>query len=175
MNAEGFWQAAAGTRAAARFVQGTVTRFDPSDIDTLADSRVSGITRIGSNTVLYGWRSLSLNSEQYALLNARDFLNTLTEMVETALQPFVFETIDATGQMIGRVQGALVGVLQPIQDAGGISAKFDADGNEINPAYRVSVAVLNETTITCTVVVRLSGSAETIEVSIVKAAFNATV
>lgn len=175
MNAEGFWQAAAGNRAAAQFVQGTVIPYDPTAINTLADSRVSGITRIANKTVLYGWRSLSLNTEQYALLNARDFLNTLTELVEQALQPFVFETIDATGQLVGRVQGALVGVLQPIQDAGGISAKFDVEGNEINPAYRVSVSVLNETTLTCTVVVRMSGAAETIQVSIVKAAFNATV
>lgn len=175
MNAEGFWQAPAGNRAAARYIQGTVDDYSPTDIDTLADGHVSGITRFGSTTVLYGWRSLSTNSDQYALLNARDFLNALTEQVEATLQPYIFETIDGTGQLLGRIKGALVGLLQPIKDAGGVAAKYNDEGTEINPAYRVEVSVVNETTISCTIVVRLSGSAETIQVSIVKAAFNATV
>lgn len=175
INAEGFWQAPAGSRATARFVQGAVTPFDAVDIDALADGHVSGITRFGASTMLYGWRSLSTNTEQYALLSARDFLNTLTELIETTLQPYVFETIDGTGQLLARIKGALVGVLQPIQDLGGITAQYDIAGKESNPAYRIVVSVLNDTTISCTVVVRLAGAAETIQVSIIKAAYNATV
>ena len=175
MNAEGFWQPPAGNRSTARFVQGAVIAYDSTAIDLLADGNVSGITKFGSNTMLYGWKSLSGNSSQFELLNARDVLNTVTEMIESTLQPYVFETIDGTGQLVSRIKGALVGVLQPIQDANGFSAKYNANNEEINPAYRVQVSVLNETTISCTVTIRLSGAAETIQVSIIKAAFNATI
>jgi hypothetical protein len=175
MNAEGFWQAPAGSRSAARFVLGPTAAYDATTIDSLADGHVSGITRIAGDTVLYGWRSLSTNTDQWALLNARDAANTLTSMMEAVLQPFVFETIDGTGQLVSRVKGALVGMLQPIQDAGGLSAKYDANNNEINQAYSVNVAVLNETTLSATAAVRFSGVAETIQVSLIKAAYNATI
>ena len=176
LNAEGFWQVPAGTRAAARFARGPVTTYDAVAIDALADGKVCGITVIASDTVLYGWRSLSTNAEQFLLLNAQDVMNTLTALVEEVLQPFVFDTIDATGQPLGRVEGSLVGVLQPIADAGGFIGKFDDTGKEINPAFKVSVAAATDgMSILCTVTVRLSGIAETITVSLVKAAYNATI
>ena len=176
MNQEGFWQVPAGGRAVANYVQGTVSTFDSVAIDALADGKVSGITNIGADTELYGWRSLSTNSAQFTLLNSQDVLNTLTELVERTLQPYVFETIDATGQLIGRVQGALTGVLQPITDAGGFVPQVDNQGNVTNPAYRVTVSASTDgTSIIATVTVRLAGVAETITVSIVKAAFNATI
>lgn len=175
MNSEGFWQPGAGQRSAARFVLGTVSSFDSLAIDTLADGRVSGITRIGADTVVYGWRSLSPNSDQYALLSARDSMNTLTNRIEATLQPFVFETIDGTGQLLSRVKGALVGELQPIEDAGGFTARYNLDGDVVNPAYSVAVSVLSEIALSAVVAFRLSGVAETIEVSIVKAAYNASI
>lgn len=175
MNTEGFWQAPAGSRATARYVLSAVTDFDSAAIDTLADGRANGLATFGADLMLYGWRSCSTNSEQYNLLNAQDVLNTLTETLEQTLQPYVFESIDGTGQLLSRVQGAVIGVMQPIADAGGITGQYDAAGNQTNPAYSVQVAVLNENTLSVTVAFRLAGSAETIQLSIVKVAFTATV
>jgi phage tail sheath protein FI len=156
-------------------VSGALAAYDATTIDTLADAHVSGITRIAGQTLLYGWRSLSANTDQWALLNARDGANTLTDLVEAVLQPFIFETIDGTGQLTSRIQGALTGILQPIEDAGGIVGKYDASGSQTNPAYTVTVGVSGENSISATVVVRFAGMAESITVSIVKAAFNSTI
>lgn len=175
MNLQGFWQAPAGARSTARFVRGAVLSYDSAAINGLADAKVSGITTIANDLMLYGWRALGTNVEQFALLNARDAANTVTELVEATLQPFVFETIDGTGQLLARVKGALVGALQPIEDAGGFTGKFDADGKMVNPAFTVSAAVLSETALSAVVVFRLSGTAESIEVSVIKAAFNASI
>ena len=175
MNLSGFWQAAAGGRTAARYVLGPVTTWDATVIDTLADGRVNGITVVAGDTQVYGWRSMTALIDQFNLLNAQDVMNTLGGLVEDTLQQYVFDTIDGTGQLVARVKGALIGVLQPIADAGGFTGKYDADNNLVSPPYRVEVSVSGETSLAATVTVRLSGVAEEIQVSLVKAAYNATI
>src|SRR4029078_15865 len=125
--------------------------WDATVIDTLADGKVNGITTIGLDDVVYGWRSCSTNTAQFVMLNAQDVLNTLTALVESTLQPYVFATIDGSGQLVGRIKGALIGILQPVFEAGGLTAQYDSTGKMTNPAYTVSVTVASETSINATV------------------------
>lgn len=178
----GPWAAPAGERAIARFVMGLERELTRAQGDQLDEGHVSAIRTIAGTTRLYGWRSLSSDVDNYALLTGRDVLNTVAYECERRLERYVFQTIDAKGQLLASVAGELVGIVDPMRAAGGLYENYDADGNLVDPGYSVdvgptvnTVAVLNANKIAAVLALRVSPVGTLIDLTIVKAGLTATV
>lgn len=183
-SATGIWQVPAGARADANFITGTATTVDNTLNNTLDAGRVNGITTSGRNVRLYNWRSLSTNTDQYLLLSSRDFLNSISALITTVLDADVWATIDGTGLLQASIEGSIVGVLQPIADAGGLYAlttppNTDGSTTLIDPGYTVDVTAtptqLGQNQLVANVGVRLSPFAALIQVAITKSNLTASV
>lgn len=177
----GPWRAPAGEIAVARFVSGVERELTRAQGDALDEGHVSAIRTIAGSTRLYGWRSLSTDEDNYALLIARDVLNTVAYEAEARLERFVFRTIDGKGQLLASVASELVGILDPMRAAGGLYERI-IDGEQIDPGYSVDVgptvnteAVLSANKIAAVVAMRVSPVGTLIDVTIVKAGLTATV
>jgi hypothetical protein len=177
----GFWQVPAGDRARTRWVLGTNVTIDIDANNSLGDALVNGIVTSGSNVRLYGWQSLSADRENLGMLTARDALNNLTQSVKTILEPFVFDTNDSKGHLRSYIESAVVGVLDPIAKRNGFYA-LTVDGQELDPGYKVSVDTsLNpltaqaENKVVVAVSIRLSPTAQLIQVEIIKVPLAGTV
>lgn len=178
----GFWQAAPGQRAVTRWVLGTAVLVDKTTNNTLAESQVNGIVTVGGRVRLYGWASLSTDRDNFALLSARDTLNSITAQLRVALEPYVFAGVDAKGHLLSAVESAAYGVLDPIAVAGGFYARINSDDEQIDPGYRVIVdetlntsSSLANNEVRLSVSVRLSPVAALISVEIIKVALTASV
>lgn len=178
----GSWRAPAGDFSTSEWIIDTATPVGTTINDQLAEANVSGIINTNGRIRMYGWWSLSADGENYEMLTARDVLNTLAVQCANVLEPFVFEEIDGRGILISRVESALVGVLDPIALANGFFPMRDGEGNEVDPGYRVVVdETLNtpesmaSNKIVARVSVRLSPTANLIELEIVKVPFTATI
>ncbi|KWW97400.1 hypothetical protein LI90_4372 (plasmid) [Carbonactinospora thermoautotrophica] len=178
----GPWRAPAGEIAQARYVLGPSVELTRAEGDQLDEGRVSAIRRIVGTTRLYGWRSLSADTANYGLLIGRDMLNYLAVEAERLLESFVFETIDGKGQMLGRVQSTLVGLLDPIRQAGGLYERIDDAGAVLDPGYSVDVGPAVNTVqslaaneVRAVVAVRVSPVGTLIDLTITKAALTASV
>jgi len=173
-SSDGPWRSPAGQIAAAKFVTGLKYDYTRAEGDELDAGKVSAIRVIANLPRLYGWRSLSNDVDNFSLLSARDILNYVTTKCEAALEEYVFQTIDAKGHLLSAVHGALVGVMQPIANANGVFAKYDANKEEVDPGYLVDTdsvntidnLALNE--VRALVSLRPSPSAALISVTIVK-------
>ena len=178
---EGPWRAPAGEAAIARFVVGVERELTRAQGDTLDEGHVSAIRTIAGTTRLYGWRSLSSDVDNYALLVGRDVLNTVAYVAEERLEPYVFRTIDGKGQLLASVASTLVGVLDPMRAAGGLYERI-VDGQQSDPGYSVDVgptvntdAVLAANKVAAVVALRVSPVGTLIDLTIVKAGLTATV
>ena len=178
---EGPWRAPAGELAVARFVVGVERELTRAQGDTLDEGHVSAIRTIAGTTRLYGWRSLSSDEENYALLVGRDVLNTVAYEAEARLEPYVFRTIDGKGQLLASVASTLVGILDPMRAAGGLYERT-VNGEQVDPGYSVDVgptvntdAVLAANKVAAVVALRVSPVGTLIDLTIVKAGLTATV
>lgn len=179
----GPWRAPAGEIAVAQFVVGTERELTRAQGDTLDEGHVSAIRTIAGTTRLYGWRSLSTDADNYALLIGRDVLNTVAVAAEGRLERFVFQTIDGKGQLLASVAAELVGILDPMRAAGGLYERTDPNsGDRLDPGYSVDVgptvnteAVLASNKVAAVVAMRVSPVGTLIDVTIVKAGLTATV
>lgn len=176
----GYWQVPAGDRSRTRWVAGTVTDVSQGQNNELSGHLVNGIVTTNGRTRLYNWRSLSTN-EDMVKLSSRDVLNNLSVQIERVLEPHVFSTIDARGQLFSRVKNSVISVLEPVARQDGFFARIDEDGDEIDPGYSVQVDVENNPTdvsednrVVVDVGVRLSPTAALIQVEIVKVALTGT-
>jgi hypothetical protein len=171
----GAWRAAAGQIAVARSVVGLKTEYNRTTGDELDAAKVNAIRIINNTVRLYGWRSLSDDTANYALLTGRDLLNRLVVESERRLEQYVFETVDGRGQLLSTIGGTLVGVLEPIRAAGGVFERLDDAGNVLDPGYLVETGStvntldnLANNEVKARVSVRISPSAALISVTIVK-------
>lgn len=178
---EGPWRAPAGELAIARFVVGVERELTRAQGDTLDEGHVSAIRTIAGTTRLYGWRSLSSDVDNYALLVGRDVLNTVAYEAEARLEPYVFRTIDGKGQLLASVASTIVGILDPMRAAGGLYERT-VDGQQVDPGYSVDVgptvntdAVLAANKVAAVVALRVSPVGTLIDLTIVKAGLTATV
>ncbi|WP_102158675.1 hypothetical protein [Zhihengliuella halotolerans] len=170
----GFWTAPAGDRATMQWANGTVTAVTPEVNNELGAAYVNGIVTVAGRTKLYNWTSLSTDRANFALLSARDTLNNLVRLVKTALEPFVFQTVDGRGHLLSQVESAAVSVVAPVAEAGGFFARMVGD-EEIDPGYLVVVDSTNngldnleENTVLVDISVRLSPVAALIKAEVVK-------
>ena len=181
--AGGPWQNPAGAFGIGTFVTGTDVSCDaPAGLDA-NNNGVSAIRLIGgSGPRLYGWRSLSLDAANYFELKDRDVLNRLTELAKAAMETYAFATIDAGGQLLGRMRADLLGICQGVAQSGGLYPQIAADGSQIDSGYSVDVspaintqAVVLAGQVSAAMAVRLAPTAETVLLSIVKAAVGSSV
>lgn len=178
---EGPWRAPAGEIAVARFVTGVERELTRAQGDALDEGQVNAIRRIAGTTRLYGWRSLSTDADNYALLTGRDVLNSFAYAAEARLESYVFKTVDGRGQFLASVASALVGLLEPMRAAGGLYERT-VDGEQQDPGYSVDVgptvntaAVLNANTVAAVVAMRVSPVGSLIDLTITKAGLTANV
>lgn len=170
----GPWQAPAGDRAAARFVLGVEREVTDAEGDSLDVAYVSAI-RPYNGAELYGWRSLSLDEDNYRLLTGREVLNYLVHEAMGLLEPYVFSTIDGAGHLFSQLQGDLTGLVEPLRAAGGLYERRDADGDVLDPGYRVDTGPSVNTTDTAALGevrarldVRVSPTGELVSLTIAK-------
>jgi len=171
----GPFRAAAGAIAVARFVTGLKYEYTRTEGDSLDAAKVNAIRIINNSVRNYGWRSLSDDTDNYALLTGRDLLNRLVTESEKRLEQFVFQTVDGRGQLLSAINGTIVGIVEPYRQAGGLFEKFDADGNLVDPGYLVETGTtvntldnLANNEVKARLSVRISPSAALISVTIVK-------
>lgn len=177
----GFWQVPAGDRARVRWALGTATVVDTIKNNELADDYVNAIVTTGARLRLYNWSSLSSDRDNLSSLIARDSLNNLSALISEALEPHVFAPLDGRRHLLGFIESAVVGVLDPISKRNGFFVLMDAEGNTVDPGYRVVVdAPLGAggqppSEILVSAAVRLAPSADLIRVEIIKVALQASV
>lgn len=177
----GSWRAPAGDFSTAEWVLDTAEPVGTTLNEQLADANVTGIVNTNGRIRLYGWWSLSEDADNYEMLTARDVLNTLAVRCGTVLEQFMFEEIDGRNILLSRVESALTGILDPIALNNGFFPMRDAEGNEVDPGYRVvvdgtlnSLESMSANKVTARVAVRLSPTANLIELEIVKVPFTST-
>ncbi len=137
--AGGPWRPPAGSIGQARYALGPVTDINRAAGDALDAAHVSAIRPIAGTTRLYGWRSMSTDEVNYAMLNGRDTVNVAVTAIEARLEDYVGRPIDGTGGLLSECEGECVGVLEPIRTAGGLFPLLDVDGGELDPGYSVNV------------------------------------
>lgn len=136
----GPWRAPAGQFAMATYVLDVDQAFNSYDADLLDDSRVSVIRNVNGSVRLYGWRSTSTDTDDWAYLKDRDTINRIVVASEGALEQYVFEVIDGQGRLQQAINATLVGILDPMAQAGGLFAIYDAEGNETDPGYIIDTS-----------------------------------
>lgn len=181
-NSVGPWQAGAGVLSAAKFVTGLSTPVDKATGDLLDDNNVNALRIIQGGVRVYGARSASADETNFRYITARDTLNYIVVEAERRLEDLVFSTIDGRRTVFGRVEGRLIGLLEPLRNAGGLYEAFDAEGNQVDPGYSVEVTdALNPVTqlangtVRAKVGVRVSSVADRIEVEVVKSNLTSSV
>lgn len=171
----GPWRAGAGEISSARAVVGVAVSYTAAEGNQLDVAKVNVVRIVGGRVRVYGWRSLSNDVENFSFLTSRDMLNALIYDAEQALEQYVFMPIDGKGHLLASVQGALVGVLEPIRQQGGVFEQYTTAGEMIDPGYLVETGSnvntlenLANNEIKARVSVRLAPSAALISVTIVK-------
>ena len=171
----GPWRAPAGQIAVARSVIGLKADYNRATGDELDAAKVNAIRLINNTVRLYGWRSLSDDTANYALLIGRDVLNRIVVESERRLEQFVFQTIDGRGQLLSEIGGTITGILEPMRAAGGLFERTAEDGTPLDPGYLVetgstvnTIENLANNVVNARVSVRVSPAAALISVTIVK-------
>lgn len=177
----GFWKVPAGDPARMRWAAGTDVQLDVAGNNELAESFVNGIITTGTSTRLYGWASLAADRENLGMLTARDSLNNLRMQITAALEPYVFAVLDGRRHLLGEIEGAVVGVVDPISKRNGFYA-LTIDGEEIDPGYKVvvdesinTVQTASANTVLVSTTVRLTPTAQLIQADIIKVPLAASV
>jgi hypothetical protein len=137
---EGPFRAAAGALAAARFVLDVDEQIDRARGDALDAGEVNAIRIItipdGRRIETYGWRSLSRDENNFALLTGRATLNVLDWNATRAAEDIVFRNVDGQGRTLSDLNAVLLAVAQDMADAGGLYPERQG-GKQIDPGYSV--------------------------------------
>lgn len=178
----GPWRAGAGQISQARTVSGLSKDVTAATGETMDAARVNVIRKIGTGIRVYGARSVSNDEANWRYITMRDTMNYIVTGVEARMEEYVFETVDARGNLFGRIRGSIKAFLEPIRAAGGLYEAFDDDGVMIDPGFNVVVdSTLNPATqlanglVKAQVGVRVSGVADLIDIVITKSNLSAPV
>ncbi len=179
----GVWEAPAGEAGIGNFIVGLEVETSKTVGDQCNAANVNVIRTVAGKPRLYGWRSLSPNTQNFYLLTSRDLLDVLRYQGEAILEPFVFKSIDGAGKLLGRIKGSLVALAEGYRRAGGLFELIDqVTGKQIDPGYSVDVgpsintlANLQGNRVAAQLAVRPPGCAETIALLITKADLTAAV
>ena len=134
--------------------------------------------RCVSLMVLYEFmvpRSVSSDDDNYRYITYRDTVNYIVVEAEKRLEDLVFSPIDGRQGIFGQIESRLIGLLDPLRDAGGLFEAYNADGELVDPGYMVKVdSSLNPTSQLATGVIkarigiRVSSVGDRIEVEVLK-------
>lgn len=181
MITDGPWRAPAGEISQARWVTGIVDPPTANDVDLLTEAGVIPLRNIGGGLRIYGWRSLSADLENWALLTSADTAGWVGYRCALALEELEFGTIDSARRLLSRMEAKLVGVVEPIRAVGGLFEKLAENGSRIDAGYKVDVGevvnpleALAANRLGGVVAIRVSPTAQLIELTIVKASLAAT-
>lgn len=159
----------------AKFAVDTETAITSANVDSLNGAHVSPITVSNGAVQLYGWRSLSIDTANYALLSQRDVINTIAVDIDALMEEFVYRIIDGSGRLFSEMEGKAIGYLDGLRVADQLFEKVDASGNQIDPGYRVDTGpsvntqyTIQQNIANLAVNVRPPGAAELIQVLIAK-------
>lgn len=171
----GSWRAPAGGIGQARTLLGLAKEYTKAEAEALDDARVNVIRRVAGTVRLYGWRSTSEDESNYGFLSARDLLNRLVTESEQRLEQYVFQPIDSKNQLLSAINAELVGIVEPIRARGGLYESLDANGEVVDPGYKVetgstvnSTASLARNEVRARLSVRLSPTGALVALDIVK-------
>lgn len=181
-NSSGPWKAAAGEISKASYVVAPDQVFSAADGNNLDTNKVNAIRTVAGNVRLYGWRSLSGDFDNWAYLTGADTINRYVTAAIQRLEQYVFGLIDSSGHLLATIKGTLIGIAQPMADAGGLFASYAADGTLIDPGYAVDtssginpVASLALNQVLATVSLRISPTAAAVLLSVTKAGVTAAI
>lgn len=162
-------QPAAGPRnGASSYATGVTQSYSEADRGTLNNAGVSVIRQMQGVVTLYGYRTIATNPSWVSAAFARERMY-LVDALNTAGQPFMFQTIDGQGHLLSAFAGALSGVLQDEWQRGALFGATPADafqvnvGSSVNTAASIAAGQLN-----ATVAVRFSPYAEFTEIKVVQ-------
>lgn len=172
----GPWAAPAGERSRSNIVVGPDQIFDNASANALEEAKVNPILPAISGARLYGWRSLSSDAPNWRLLTGIDVINRIVVAAQTDLKDLLFETIDAKGHLLARVEGILVGIVAPMAEAGGLYPwiEVDASGSvsQLDAGYVVTTdpsrEVASANRVEATVAVRVSPTGALIMLTVTK-------
>lgn len=178
----GPWRPGAGEISAAKFVTGVAESINKSKGDVLDAARINAIRVINGTVRVYGARSASSDEANWRFITYRDLINYITVEAEARLEDWVFAGIDSRRTVFGEISAALVNILDPIRQAGGVVERRDASGNVLDRGYTVEVseainplAQLAEGVVAAKVGVRPSSVGDTITVNILKSGLTTAV
>ena len=181
VNTDGPWRAAAGEISKASYVVAPDQTFSKADADDLDSDKVNVIRVVAGFTRLYGWRSTSGDTDNWAYLTGADTINRYVVEATARLEPYVFGVIDSSGHLLATIKGTLTGIAEPMASAGGLFASYDpVSGNQIDPGYKVdtgstlnTTASLAQNQVLATVSLRISPVGATVSLSVTKAGVTA--
>lgn len=172
----GPWQAPAGDRSRSLTVVAPDQLFDQVTSGALEDAKVNPILPVSGGVRLYGWRSVSVDLPNWRLLTGIDVINRIVVAAQRGLDPMIFDTIDARGHLLARVEGVLRGIVGPMADAGGLYPWIQSDASgapvQFDPGYLIATDpsrdVASGNQVNATVAVRVSPTAALLALTVTK-------
>ena len=131
--------APAGAARKTTWVTSPVRVLDEADINQLNTSQVNGILSEGGRHYLYNYVSLATDPNLYNL-NDTDALNNLRINLDRAFRgdEILFEP-NGRPVLATRIQGHVAAEMASLAEGGYLAPRLDADGNQLDPGYTVSV------------------------------------
>jgi Bacteriophage tail sheath protein len=179
-HAVGPWKAAPA-ESRARYVLAPDVTYSAATGDELDAAKVNVIRTVAGFVRLYGWKSLSADEVNWQFLTGADVVNRVVTEAYAQLEGYVFGVIDARGHLLAKIEGTLIGIVQPMAAADGLFARFAADGETLlDPGYRVNVSSDLNTTeslalnqVLAELGIRVSPTAALVMLTVTKAAVTA--
>jgi hypothetical protein len=176
----GPWQAAAGEISKATYVVAPDETLTVAAAEELDDNKVNVIRTVAGSVRLYGWKSVSADTDNWMFLTGAEVVNRVVVEAEKQLEQYVFGVIDSAGHLLATIRGTLIGIVLPMAEAGGLFARRDADGIVLDPGYAVTtdetinpVASLALNQVLAKVGIRVAPTAALVELDVTKAAVTA--
>jgi hypothetical protein len=179
-HAVGPWKAAP-SESRARYVVAPDVVYTAAQADELDAAKVNIIRTVAGFVRLYGWKSTSADEVNWLFLTGADVVNRVVTEAYAQLEPYVFGVIDARGHLLAKIEGTLIGIVQPMAAADGLFARIASDGETIlDPGYRVNVSSDLNTTeslalnqVLAELGIRVSPTAALVRLTVTKAAVTA--
>ena len=168
--------AAAASNGILTSASGITQTFIPSDLDALNTAGICIIRTIANQggTQLYGYRSLALDPSWLDLANVRFRMQLVFEGQQIG-SSFVFAQIDGKGQTLAAFGGALASSLAKHWEKGSLYGATPSQAFKVNIGPTVNTpATIAGRQINAVESVRMSPSAEFVNISIVKYAVTQT-
>jgi phage tail sheath protein FI len=163
--------AAGNANGVSQFAQGvSQPAWDQPTRDTLNTNGVNVIRLVGTQTIIYGWRSLANASALpgWVGLGTVRYLQNLSYRCWQVGQQYLFNLIDGQGQTIARYNAALTALLLSDWNLGEIYGQQQTDAFKVDTGPTInSPASLSTNTLKANIAVRPSPMAELVIIQIV--------